>query len=146
MIALALYSSLFASSHAFSGVVESTITVKSKETYCNPLSPQITDLVVLADGETKSIAPAGSQVSVETAVTGNCETDHPVTIVLEVRDMEGATAYLAYQHIAMDQGQARTSFSWLAEDVGDYKVRIFALTCISCSGLAPIKSVDFTIS
>lgn len=144
-ITLVLAGSLFADSYAFSPVVESTITVKSKETDCNPIM-QATDLSVFVDGEVKSNAPLGSQVSVQATVAGDCEVNSNF-VVLEIRDAEEATTYLAYQNITSQEKQVTASFSWLADETGDYTIRIFSFQCPSCRGpLGSIKEADFAIS
>ncbi len=150
-LVLGLLSSGFANSYAQSiiGYSESTITVKSKEAYCSSRTLQLTDLSVQVNGEVKSGAPVGSQLSAEVSVTSNCEiSNYPIIILFEVRSAEGATAYLAYQNITMSEGeQTPAGFSWTADKAGDYTVRVFAHACLPCSGdFGLIKAADFTVS
>jgi hypothetical protein len=83
---------------------------------------------------------AGSQVSVQAIINSGCDVaDYPATVLLEVRDSDGITKYLAFQQIALEPSQwSKISFSWVPDKPGNYDVRTFVMTCIACSGLNPV--------
>lgn len=93
-------------------------------------------------------AAAGSQVSIQAIIKNDCGvSDYPATIILEIRNSSGITKYLALQQTALEQGQsARISVSWMPDKAGDYKVRVFVVTCPNCLGvLSPITTYEISV-
>jgi hypothetical protein len=93
-------------------------------------------------------AAAGSQVSLQVTINNGCDTpDYPATILFEVRDSDGITRYLALQQISLEPDQwPRISVSWVPDKPGDYEVRVFVVTCITCTDvLHPIMTHEISV-
>ncbi|AIF83770.1 hypothetical protein NTE_01709 [Candidatus Nitrososphaera evergladensis SR1] len=125
-----------------SGYSETKVIVKGDQQHC--LQVDATKVAGLqfrdfSGNGIKQVA-AGSQVSVQAIINSGCDVaDYPATVLLEVRDSDGITKYLAFQQIALEPSQwSRISFSWVPDKPGNYDVRTFVMTCIACSGLNPV--------
>lgn len=78
----------------------------------------------------------GSQVELETTVVNECRVeDKPLFVILEVRESDGVTTFLAWQNSTINAGeQVAMKTSWVAGEPGGYTVRAFYIGCLTCSG------------
>ncbi|MEO9363067.1 MAG: hypothetical protein ABI348_04115 [Nitrososphaera sp.] len=116
------------------GYSETQVIVKSSQQHC--LQYEIKAVAMGfrdVNGNTIRQAATGSHVSVQTIINNDCDiADYPATILLEVRDSEGMTKYLALQQIVLEPGHhPRVGFSWTPDKPGDYEVRVFTITSIN---------------
>lgn len=113
---------------------ESVITVKESEVYCT--YSRVDPSVVVKDHNDNVITQTaiGTQVLIEATVNLDCNvTDEPLTAIVEVRNAEGMTTYLAWQIIPISSSQQiKLDSSWMPDKPGDYDVRFFSITCLHC--------------
>ncbi len=96
----------------------------------------------------EQLVATGVQVYIQATIDNGCDIPHhPATILLEVRDSDSITRYLAFQQIALEPNhQPRVGFSWAPDEPGDYEVRVFAITCPNCTGVfAPMMTQDISV-
>ena len=110
------------------------ISMKVKEACDGPLIKP--ELVVkdLAGNVIKETI-VGRQVLIEGSVLMDCfqYPDGSQTTILEVRNEQDITTYLAWQMLSEDSGgQIITGVSWTPDKPGTYDVRFFPMVCLSC--------------
>lgn len=113
-------------------------------------SPYIRDVRDNAIGSyiVKREVPVDHQILLEGAIIDTCiEPNHPVLVLLEVRDSQGITAFFAWQNMTMSQDeQANIGVSWRPEKIDDYTIRMFTFHCLNCLGiLHPVMSYDLSV-
>jgi len=124
----------FANASILAPYSESTITVKESEVYCtyNNINPA----VVVKDqaGNIITQTTVNTQVLIEATVNLDCNTaDEPLTTIIEVRDKQGSTTYLAWQMVPISSSQQIiTGLSWMPDKPGEYDVRFFPMVCLQC--------------
>jgi hypothetical protein len=76
----------------------------------------------------------GTQVLIEATVNLDCNTtDEQLTAIVEVRNADGMTTYLAFQIVSINSSQKIIiGSSWMPDKSGDYDVRFFPITCLRC--------------
>jgi hypothetical protein len=80
-------------------------------------------------GNTVALARTSEQVVIGITVVNNFEHELDVTAVIEARDAEGTTQYLAFQSNRLDVGnRVDIGTVWIPSKAGDYKLRTFLIT------------------
>jgi hypothetical protein len=77
-----------------------------------------------------------------------CNTaDEPLTTIIEVRDAQGMTTYLAWQIVPISSSQQIiTGSSWMPDKPGDYDVRFFPIICLQCPMIiSPVVTYKITV-
>jgi hypothetical protein len=91
---------------------------------------------------------AGSTLTLSTEVTNNNEFDQPFALIIEVRDSDGTTLYLAlHSGILEPSGTTDIGVSWLPSQGGAYQIRTFVLSGIG-SGvevLSPVAASEVVV-
>lgn len=69
---------------------------------------------------------SGQQVVLSSVVKSHVTETQPFVVIVEVRDADGITVYLAWQSGIMSSDRSSSyGMSWIAESPGDYQIRRF---------------------
>jgi hypothetical protein len=80
-------------------------------------------------GNTVALARTSEQVVIGIKVDNNFERELDITAVIEARDAEGTTQYLAFQSNTLDVGNTvDIGTVWIPSKAGDYNLRTFLIT------------------
>jgi hypothetical protein len=83
-------------------------------------------------GDTLVIVTQSTQVILSTTVKNTLTVAQPFVTVVEVRDEDGITVFLAWQTgILNANGETEVGLSWTPEEPGDYEVRVLTLSSIT---------------
>lgn len=109
-----------------------------------PTAPTLQD----AAGQELDDVSAGQQVVLTTVVVNNVDESVPFTALIEVRDSNGVTVYLAWQTGVLNpSGQVEVGLSWIPENPGDYTIRTFIISDLeTLRVLSPVVDSDITVS
>lgn len=91
---------------------------------------------------------AGQQVVLATIIINNVDEPTPFTALIEVRDSNDVTVYLAWQTgVLAAGGQSEVGLSWTPENPGDYTVRTFVISDLDNPRvLSLVVESDITVS
>ncbi|HJS82319.1 MAG TPA: hypothetical protein VJ742_05730, partial [Nitrososphaera sp.] len=90
----------------------------------------------------------GQQVVLTTRVVNEGGSAQPFVALIEVRDNNGVTVYLAWQTGTLPAGgSSQVGLSWTPEDSGDYDIRTFVISSLENPRiLSPVVTSDITVS
>ena len=75
---------------------------------------------------------AGSQLTISTTIGNDNNAPQPFVGIVEVRDSNGITVYIAWQGGDLEpDGSATIGVSWIPEISGEYEIRTFAVSSLS---------------
>jgi hypothetical protein len=113
-------------------------------TSTTPSAPVAKDV----QGGTVSQITVGQQVVLTTQITNNIDDELPFVGLIEVRDSDGITQFLAWQTGVMDSGdRSEIGLSWTPEDAGDYQVRTFVISSLNNPQvLSPVATSTISVS
>lgn len=110
---------------------EFTLEVKTVEGVAGRDSTSLSSPEVRGAGESAGPHQVGSQLALATTIENNRASSQPFVILIEVRDNQGVTAYLALQSgILSPNGSSTVESSWQPELGGEYEVRTFAVSSL----------------
>jgi hypothetical protein len=109
-----------------------------------PSEPQVKDIT----GEDLDEIRAGQQVVLTTTVTNNLDEDLPFVALIEVRDSNGVTMYLAWQTGTLGpNGEIEVGLSFVPDEPGTYAIRTFVISDLSNPEiLSIVEESEFTVS
>jgi hypothetical protein len=90
----------------------------------------------------------GQQVVLSTTIQNNNDEPQPFVALIEVRDSDGITVFLAWQTGTLNaNGEAEVGLSWTPEEAGDYTVRTFVISELAAPDiLSPVAESETTVS
>lgn len=90
---------------------------------------------------------AGKQATLSLVITNDADRTQQFVELVEVRDSDGVTVFLAWQSGTLDpNSQTQIGVSWIPERPGDYTARTFAISNFdNPQVLSPVSESDFTI-
>jgi hypothetical protein len=110
----------------------------------NPSKPEVKDIT----GQQLNEIHAGQQVVLTTTVTNNIEIDQPFVTLIEVRNLDDVTLFLAWQsgQLSADD-EAQVGLSFQPEESGTYVVRTFVISSLADPKiLSSVEESEFTVS
>jgi hypothetical protein len=130
------------SNHKFNFVV--SVGAMGTMNSTTPSVPTLKDV----QGKTLSSVQQGQQVVLSTTVNNNENQETPFVAIVEVRDSNDVTTYLAWQTGTLNaNGHAEVGLSWTPSQSGNYQVRTFILSDLSNpSILSAVQSSQITVT
>ncbi len=109
-----------------------------------PSEPVVKD----PSGGAVNIITPGQQVVLTTSILNNLEDELPFVGLIEVRDSQGITQFLAWQTGVLNaDGRAEIGLSWTPQVQGDYQVRTFVLSNLNNPiVLSEVKTTNITVT
>ena len=104
--------------------------------------------LVNVDGSSVTEITEGQQVVITTDVQNNQDQPRPATVIVEVRNSDGITAYLQWQTATIAaNGEIQVGLSWIPEGAGDYEIRTFVVSNLTTPQvLSDVVTSDITVS
>ena len=99
--------------------------------YANSYAPTILTQPSISNlnGDKITTAEAGKQVIIGTTATNNPFEETSCVIIIQVRNSDGATVFLAFQTLTLaPRNNSTLGASWLIEEQSLYEVKVFALS------------------
>ena len=96
---------------------------------------------------TNGTPAAGKQATLSLVITNDGDHTQQFVELVEVRDSDGVTVFLAWQSGTLDpNGQTQIGISWIPERPGDYAARTFAISNFdNPQVLSQVSESDFTV-
>jgi hypothetical protein len=109
-----------------------------------PSAPSLKDV----SGEDITEVTVGQQVVLSTTIQNNANEEVPFVALVEVRDSDGITIFLAWQTGTLNaNSDADIGLSWTPEEAGDYTVRTFVISDLASPEiLSPVAESEITVS
>jgi hypothetical protein len=110
----------------------------------------ITAAPIIKDSAGKAIANVtiGRQVLLSTEIESDLDRAIEFVAIVEVRNHDGITVYLAWQTGTLDsESKAEVGLPWIPSESGDYEVRTFVMSNLNDSPqvLSGIKQSELTV-
>jgi hypothetical protein len=109
-----------------------------------PTAPSVKDIT----GKPVNEVSAGQQVVLSTQIHNSNDGTQPFVAIVEVRDSNGVTVFLAWQTGTLNpSGQTEVGLSWTPNTSGQYTVRTFILSSLDAPTiLSEVKQSNISVS
>lgn len=109
-----------------------------------PSAPSLKDV----SGDPIDEVTVGQQVVLSTTIQNNNDAEQPFVALVEVRDSDGITVFLAWQTGTLNpSGSAEVGLSWTPEEAGDYTIRTFIISDLANPQiLSEVAATEITVS
>jgi hypothetical protein len=110
----------------------------------SPSSPEVKDF---SGGDIDEVN-VGQQVVLSTTIANNVDADQPFVALVEVRDSDEATIFLAWQTGILDSNDdAEVGLSFMPDKPGTYSIRTFVISSLSDPQiLSAVEESELTVS